>query len=347
MICYNITPTNKSQADKITNKIDNKTKPLGSLGMLEDMAKQLCFIQETLTPKLLKPAMLLFAADHGIMDSHPVSSCPQEVTYQMVLNFLQGGAGINVFCNQHGFELTVVDAGVNYNFGEIDKLIDAKIAYGTKDYSVEPAMTEAQLNKALTIAGEIVSQKHANGCNVISVGEMGIGNTSSASLIMSSVTKLPIETCIGKGAGLNDKGLSNKIKTLTEVQKLHGISTCPFENMQNFGGFEVAMMTGAMLKAAELKMVIIIDGFIATASLLSAQAIEPAILDYCFFSHTSNEQGHIKMLNYLNVQPILQLGLRLGEGTGAAIAYPILKSSEILINEMTSFQNAAVTCSIF
>jgi len=343
MTTFNITPTNKDFKKEIQHKIDNKTKPIGSLGTLEIIAQKLCLIQNTLSPKLNKPTMLVFAGDHGIVNNYPVSSCPQEVTPQMVLNFLEGGAGINVFCNQHNFDLSVIDAGVNFDFEPNTKLINAKIAKGTKDYSVEPAMTKEECNKALVISGEIVTEKHANGSNVISFGEMGIGNTSSASLLMSAVTKQSIDSCIGKGAGLTDEGLANKIDILTKVQKFHGVSEDPFVNLQNFGGLEIAMMTGAMLKAAELKMVLIIDGFIATSSLLIAQAINPNILDYCLFSHVSNEQGHIKMLNFLNATPILHLNMRLGEGTGAAIAYPIIQSAEIFINQMASFESAGVT----
>lgn len=339
---YNITPLNKDLVNQITHKINNKTKPLGSLGALEIIAEKLCLIQNTLSPKLNKPTMLVFAGDHGVVENHPVSSCPQEVTPQMVLNFLNGGAGINVFCKQHNFDLSVVDSGVNFDFDANIGLIEAKIAKGTKDYSVEPAMSKDQCEKAIKIAGEIVSEKHANGCNIISFGEMGIGNTSSASLLMSAVTGHSIESCIGKGAGLTNEGLSKKIDILKGVQQLHGVSKNPLENLQNFGGFEIAMMTGAMLKAAELKMTIIVDGFIVTSSLLIAQALEPKVLDYCLFSHVSNEQGHIKMLEYLKATPILHLGLRLGEGTGAAIAYPIIKSAEIFINEMASFESAGV-----
>lgn len=339
---FNITPISKDLESKIAHKIDNKTKPLGSLGMLETIAKQLCFSQNSLSPKLLKPTMIVFAGDHGIVKNHAVSSCPQEVTPQMVLNFLNGGAGINVFCNQHDFDLSVVDSGVNFDFEENIGLINAKIAKGTKDYSIESAMTKEQCEKALVISGEIIAEKHANGCNIISFGEMGIGNTSSASLLMSAVTKLPIENCVGRGAGLTDKGLADKIAILKQTQELHGVSNNPLENLQNFGGFEIAMMTGAMLKAAELKMTIIIDGFIVTSALLIAQEIDPNVLDYCLFSHVSNEQGHIKMLEFLKATPILQLGLRLGEGTGAAIAYPIIKSAEVFINEMASFESAGV-----
>lgn len=343
MITFNIEAVDFTLESEIIQKINNKTKPLGSLGTLEEIAKKLCLIQKTLSPKLTKPTMIVFAADHGIVKNHPVSSCPQEVTPQMVFNFLKGGAGINVFCNQHHFDLSVVDSGVNYDFEENNGLINAKIAKGTKDYTEEPAMTMDECEKAFEISSEIVSQKFKNGCNIISFGEMGIGNTSSSSLLMSAVTNIPIEKCIGRGAGLTDEALENKIKILSKAKNFHGVSKIPMINLQNFGGYEIAMITGAMLKAAELKMVIIIDGFIATSALLIAQQINKNVLDYCLFSHVSNEQGHVKMLEFLNATPILHLGLRLGEGTGAAIAYPIIQSAEIMINQMASFESAGVT----
>ena len=344
MITFNIKAVEFNLESAINQKINNLTKPIGSLGTLEIIAQKLCLIQGTLSPKLTKPTMIVFAGDHGIVNNHPVSSCPQEVTPQMVFNFIKGGAGINVFCRQHGFDLSVVDAGVNFdfNYDEIPNLINAKIAKGTKDYTVEPAMTEEQCKKAFEISGEIITQKFESGCNVISFGEMGIGNTSSSSLLMSCATKIPIENCVGRGAGLSDEALQNKINILSKAQKTHGISENPWINMQNFGGFEIAMMAGGMLKAAELKMVVLIDGFIATSALLIAQQINKNVIEYCLFSHVSNEQGHIKMLEFLNATPVLHLALRLGEGTGAAIAYPIIQSAEIMINQMASFESAGV-----
>ena len=341
---FNIQPVNSAFEKEIMHKINNLTKPLGSLGTLEIIAKKLCLIQNTLAPKLTKPTMIVFAGDHGIVNNYPVSSCPQEVTPQMVFNFLAGGAGISVFCKQHNFDLSVVDSGVNFdfNYDETPGLVNAKIAKGTKDYTVEPAMTLEECEKAIQISGEIITQKFEGGCNVISFGEMGIGNTSSSSLLMSCVTKIPIENCIGRGAGLTDEALQNKIDVLSKAQKFHGIDENPLVNLQKFGGYEIAMMAGGMLKAAELKMVVLIDGFIATSALLIAQQINKNVIDYCLFSHVSNEQGHIKMLEFLNATPVLHLALRLGEGTGAAIAYPIIQSAEIMINQMASFESAGV-----
>lgn len=343
MNTFKITSNNTDLLEQIKHKIDFKTKPVGSLGTLETIAKKLCLIQDTLNPKLTNPTMLVFAADHGITANKGVSPYPQEVTAQMVLNFLNGGAAINVFCKQHNFNLNIIDAGVNFNFEENPALINAKIANGTKDYSKEPAMSKEQCSLAIEKGAELVENSYNNKSNCIAFGEMGIGNTSSAALLMSTFTNIPIEDCVGKGTGLNIEGVTKKAKILKSVQELHGNSDNAFENLQNFGGFEIVMICGAMLKAAELKMTIIVDGFIVTSALLAANSINPNILDYCLFSHVSNEQGHKKMLEFLNVEPILHLGLRLGEGTGAAIAYPIIESATNFMNEMASFESAGVS----
>lgn len=343
MNSFNITPINKELEAQINHKIDFKTKPLNALGTLETIAKQLCLIQQTLTPTLNNTSLIVFAADHGIAANNSVSPFPQEVTAQMVLNFLNGGAAINVFCKQNNIKLRVVDSGVNFDFAKNTSLINAKIAKGTNDYSMQPAMSKEQCSEAIKKGAELVEQNHNEGTNCIAFGEMGIGNTSSAALLMSAFTKTPVENCVGKGTGLTIDGVSKKAVILKQVQDLHGISKNPIENLKNFGGFEIAMMCGAMLKAGELKMSIIIDGFIVTSALLVAQALAPNILDYCLFSHVSNEQGHKKMLSYLNATPILQLDLRLGEGTGAAIVYPIIQSAVNFINEMASFESAGVS----
>ena len=343
MKLFNIAPVNKTLEKEITHKINFKTKPLNSLGSLEKIAQKISLIQQTLNPKITNPSLIVFAADHGIAASNKVSPYPQEVTAQMVLNFLNGGAAINVFCEQNNLNLDIVDAGVNFDFDTANSLIQAKIAKSTQDYSLQPAMTKEQCENALVKGAEIVTKKFNENCNCIAFGEMGIGNTSSAALLMSAFTNVPIEACVGKGTGLTDKGVNNKTNILKQVQILHGISEHPWQNLQNYGGFEIVMICGAILKAAELKMTIIVDGFIVTSALLAAQALAPNVLDYCIFSHVSNEQGHKKMLQFLNVEPILQLDLRLGEGTGAAIAYPIIMSAINFMNKMASFESAGVS----
>ena len=339
-----IPPVSTKLKEKLQNKIDFKTKPVGSLGILEEIALQIGTIQNTLTPSLSKPTIVVFAGDHGIVASNPVSSYPQEVTRQMVLNFLGNGAAINVFCKQNKINLKIVDAGVKGDFSHNSVLIKAKIAEGTHDYSKQKAMSRQQCLTAIERGKEIVRQLHKEKTNVIGFGEMGIGNTSSASLLMSYFTKIPIEKCVGKGTGLSDEGLQVKADILRKVYDLHMTSIVnPEDAFIAFGGFEMAMICGALLEAAAMKMTLLIDGFIVTSALLVASAIQPNILEYCIFSHTSGEQGHEKMLSFLRVKPLLNLGLRLGEGTGCALVFPIVKSAVSFLNEMATFESANVS----
>ena len=328
--------------EQLQYKINNKTKPLGSLGKLEDIALQIGQIQNTLSPELKNPTILVFAADHGITDAG-VSPFPKEVTKQMVFNFLHGGAAINVFCKQNSINLKVVDAGVDADFDKNPNLIIAKIAYGTKNILENSAMTIDECKKAIEKGAEIVSDQYKAGCNIIGFGEMGIGNTSSASLLMSKITGIPIEECTGKGTGHDDEGLKRKKEILKHAFEKYQLNGDPIEILATFGGFEIAMMIGAFLKASELNMIILVDGFIVTSALLIAHKINPEILKNCIFTHTSNEQGHIKMLNYLGVIPVLNLEMRLGEGTGAAVAYPIIQSAVNFLNQMASFEDAGVS----
>jgi nicotinate-nucleotide--dimethylbenzimidazole phosphoribosyltransferase len=327
---------------QIEHKINHKTKPLGSLGMLEQLAEQICMVQNTLNPELKNPTILVFAADHGITLSG-VSAYPAEVTPQMVLNFLNGGAAINVFCRQHHINLNVIDAGVNFDFEPHTKLINAKIAKGTKNFLTETAMTDEQLQHCFSKAKEIVETTYADGCNIIGFGEMGIGNTSSASMLMSALCKLPIEDCVGRGTGLDDKQLQHKLNILRQAQQNHPKPQNAKEALQFFGGFEIAQICGAMLTAFEKNMLILVDGFIASSAFLCAFHINPKIMGNAIFCHQSDEQGHQKMLNYLNAKPILSLGMRLGEGTGCAVAYPIVQSAVNFMNEMASFESAGVS----
>ncbi|WP_166384898.1 nicotinate-nucleotide--dimethylbenzimidazole phosphoribosyltransferase [Polaribacter sp. 11A2H] len=339
-----ITPLSKEIINTLQKKIDFKTKPIGALGMLEDIAIKIGSIQNTLTPKITTPTIVVFAADHGITKTKKVSPYPQEVTQQMVLNFLNGGAAINVFCKQNNINLKIVDAGVNADFTPNNQLISTKIAKGTKDFSTEKAMTITECNTALEKGKEIVNTLFKENCNTIGFGEMGIGNTSSAALLMSYFTAVNIENCVGKGTGLNDQGLQQKKIVLRQVYDKHSLTIhSPIDALTAFGGFEIVMITGAILEAAALKMTILIDGFIVTAALLAAFAIDKNVLDYCLFTHSSGEQGHQKILNHLNVKPILNLGLRLGEGTGAAVALPIIQSSVLFLNEMATFESANIS----
>jgi nicotinate-nucleotide--dimethylbenzimidazole phosphoribosyltransferase len=339
--------------------IDTKTKPLGALGRLEEIALQIGLIQQTTKPVIQRPHIIVFAGDHGIAKTGLVNAYPQEVTAQMVLNFVHGGAAINVFCRQHQLTLKVVDAGVNFDFtsNPID-LINAKIGYGTKNYLDEPAMRTYEAIQSIEKGRSIVSQMAATGCNCIGFGEMGIGNTSSATLIMSAVTELPVVEFTGRGAGLNNDQFQKKIDTLQAVYEKHALSKLgqqPIDLLARVGGFEIAMMVGAYLEAVKHKMIVLVDGFITTAALLIANAIYIAekhaslvsgwttLVDHCMFAHTSHEAGHEKILRHLGVTPLLNLSMRLGEGTGAALAMPMIQSAVNFLNEMASFESAGVS----
>ncbi len=332
----------------LQQKIDHKTKPLGALGRLEEIALQIGLIQNTISPKLNKPTMLVFAGDHGIAASG-VSPYPQAVTAQMVLNFLNGGAGINVFAQQNKLQLRVIDAGVNHIFEPHPSLINAKIGIehsqgGTANFLHEPAMTQNQCEQALAVGAELAQKEIVAGCNVLGFGEMGIANTSSASCLMSILCNLPIVDCVGRGTGLDDAGLTKKTDILDKSIQFHMLQEpTPMRVMATFGGFEIAMMVGAMLGAAEQEALLLIDGFIATAALLVASKLQPNIVQYCVFAHCSGEAGHKKLLEYLGVKPLLDLGLRLGEGTGAALAYPLVQAAVNFLNEMANFESAGIS----
>lgn len=335
---------------QLQSAIDNKTKPPGSLGLLEHIALQAGLIQQSLQPQVQEPHIVVFAGDHGIASTGLVNPFPQEVTAQMVLNFLRGGAAINVFTRQHNIGLTVVDAGVNNEEWDssitLDHFIDAKIARGTANYLESDAMSETAAVAAIEAGRSIVANLALQGSNTIGFGEMGIGNTSSAALIMSAITGIPVENCAGRGTGVNDEQLATKISTLQKAFQFHQLqqySNQPITLLSKVGGYEIAMMTGAFLAAAEHHMIIVVDGFITTAALLLAQQLEPSVRDFCLFAHTSNEQGHEAMLRYLNAKPLLHLGMRLGEGTGAALAIPLIRSAVAFLNEMASFNTAGVS----
>ncbi len=340
---FNISQPNQALKQALIQKINQKTKPLGALGVLESIALQIGLIQNALSPVLSKPAMLVFAGDHGVVESG-VSPYPQAVTAQMVLNFLQGGAAINVFARQHGMQLRVVDAGVNHTFDTHPDLINAKVGLGTRNFLLEPAMTLAQCEQALAAGAELAHKEISMGANVLGFGEMGIGNTSAASCLMSVLCKMPIEQCVGRGTGFDDVGLARKTAILKQALAQHPLEGGDaMQALATFGGFEIAMMAGAMLGAAEQNAVLLIDGFIATSALLVAYHLQPNILHYCIFTHCSGEAGHRQLLAHLNVTPLLDAGLRVGEGTGAALAYPLVQAAVNFLNEMASFESAGVS----
>lgn len=332
---------NEELAKTLQYNIDQKTKPVGSLGRLEELAKQIGLIQQTTQPELNNPVMLTIAADHEITEEG-VSPVPTEITWQQVLNFLNGGGGIGLLCKQYGFDLYVVDAGVNYDFETHPKLIDKKVRKGSRNFLHEPAMTIEECDKAIQNGRDVVKEFADKGTNVIGFGEMGIGNTSPATILLALYANLSIEECTGPGCGLNAEGVKNKAKVLQQAVEKHGVPGKPEKNLAIYGGLEIATIAGGMLEAAKHRMLIIVDGFITTSAFLAAYAINPHVKDYAVFSHQSGEQGHLKMLEHVGGKALLNLDLRLGEGTGSAVAYPIIQGSVAMLNNMTSFTEAKV-----
>ena len=319
--------------------VNQKTKPLGSLGQLETIAIQIGLIQRTIHPKIVSPTILVFAADHGVVAEN-ISAYPQSVTWQMVENFLAGGAAINVFARQHQCHLQIIDAGVNHDFGRRSELVDRKMGPGTHNFLQRPAMSANACAAAMQAGSDLVDGLSTN---VLGFGEMGIGNTTAAAAIMHKITGLPVAHCVGAGTGLSEAGVRHKQHVIERAMALHGEVNAPLDILATFGGFEIAMMVGAMLRAAALRKVLLIDGFIVSSALLVASKLEPAILDYCIFSHCSDEHGHAQMLEFLDAKPMLRLGLRLGEGSGCALVLPLLHSAVNFLCEMASFDSAAVS----
>ncbi len=338
----NVEPVDRSLEDTLSRIIDTKTKPPGSLGTLEWLARRIGMIQRTVRPSIRRPAMIVFAGDHGIA-GEGVSPYPQAVTVQMVANFLAGGAAINAISGVTGCTLEVVNAGVATPLGALPGLVDIPIGPGTRNFAREPAMTRDEARAALFAGAARVDYHASLGTNVIGFGEMGIANTSSAACLMSRLVGVPIDECVGRGTGLDDAGLARKRDVLAGALARHRDATEPLDVLAAFGGFEIAMMTGAYLAAARAKMTILVDGFIASAALVVAHALEPAVIDYCVFAHLSDEAGHRRMLEYFDAKPLLMLGMRLGEGTGAALALPILRAAVAFLTEMASFESAGVS----
>ena len=346
MRIFNIKPVGDDLRQAVQDKIDNLNKPKGSLGRLETLAMQLCLVQHTLSPRLTHPCHLLFAADHGI-EREGVSVSPRDITWQQMLNFADGGGGVNMFCRQHGFRLYLVDVGVDYDLSACPDIFNRKIARGTHDFLYAPAMSVEEYARALDVGAEFVDMCHADGCNIVCIGEMGIANTSPSSVWMSLLGGVPLAECVGAGAGLDDEGVNHKFEVLARAVE-HFIETVPdcddFDTIiRYFGGFEMVAAVGAMLRAAELRMVVLVDGFIMSACALAAVMKHPEAIDYMVFGHVGDESGHRRLLEMLGAEPLLSLGLRLGEGTGALCAYPIVESSVRMLNEMNNFQNAHIT----
>ena len=346
MKTFNIQPTDKSLQKAIQEKIDNLNKPKGSLGRLEELAMQVCLIQQTLEPSLAHPCHLLLGGEHGI-EREGVSVSPREVTWQQMINFTHGGGGVNMFCRQHGFKLRIVDVGVDYDLSKVEGIIDRKIARGTKNFLYELAMSETEFDQAIQIGSDLVDDCISEGCRILSIGEMGIANTSPSSIWMHLFGNIPLEECIGAGAGLDSPGIRHKYEVLSQALSRHQSYLSPLTPhllpLRIFGGFEMITAIGAMLRAAERHLIILIDGFIMTACAMAAIRLYPASQDYMIFTHCGDESGHKKMLDAIQAKPLLHLGLRLGEGTGALCAFPIIDSAVRMVNEMNNFDNAKIT----
>ena len=342
MKTFHISRPNEAIRPALIDKINNLTKPKGSLGTLESLALQIGLIQQTLTPTLQHPQNIIFAADHGIVEEG-VSLSPKEITWQQISNFLHGGAGVNFLCHQHGFTLKIVDAGVDYDLPYEKGIINMKVRKGTRSYLHEAAMTEEEMELCLERGAEVVRRCHEEGSNILSFGEMGIGNTSSSSMWMTCFTDIPLKECVGAGSGLDNAGIRHKYEILKQALDNYRGDGSPRDIIRHFGGLEMVMAIGAMLQAAELKMIILVDGFIMTNCILAAGKLHPEVLDYAIFGHCGDESGHKLLLEKLNANPLLHLGLRLGEGTGAICASPIVVSAVRMINEMDNFAHAAIT----
>ena len=330
---------------KIQAKIDNLNKPKGSLGRLEELAMQICLIQQSLEPSLAYPCHLLLGGDHGI-EREGVSVSPRCVTWQQMINFTHGGGGVNMFCRQHGFKLRIVDVGVDYDLSGVDGIINRKIARGTRNFLHEPAMTSDEFDRAIEIGSDLVDECISEGCRVLCIGEMGIANTSPSSIWMHLFTGIPLDECIGAGAGLDVPGIHHKYEVLSNALANYQATTpnpTPITHIRHFGGFEMIAAIGAMLKAAEKHLVILVDGFIMTACALAAVRLYPAAQDYMIFTHCGDESGHKRLLDAMGAKALLHLGLRLGEGTGALCAFPIVDSAVRMMNEMNNFDNARIT----
>ncbi len=347
MKTFHIQPVDRTMQTAIQAKIDNLNKPKGSLGRLESLALQICLIQQTLEPSLSHPCHLLLGADHGI-EREGVSVSPREVTWQQMLNFTRGGGGVNMFCRQHGFHLRIVDMGVDYDLSQVAGIIDRKIAWGTKNFLHEPAMSVAEFDEAIHKGSDLVDDCVNEGCRILSIGEMGIANTSPSSIWMHLFCHIPLDACIGAGAGLAADGIIHKRDILQQsvasFQKHRTGELSEVEEiMAYFGGFEMVAAIGAMLRAAEQHVIVLVDGFIMSACALAAIRLCPAVQDYMIFTHSGDESGHQKMLDAMHAEPLLHLGLRLGEGTGALCAFPIVDSAVRMMNEMNNFDNAQIT----
>ncbi|NKF50898.1 nicotinate-nucleotide--dimethylbenzimidazole phosphoribosyltransferase [Shewanella sp. WXL01] len=344
---FAVDPVSRKFDEQIALTINQKTKPLGALGKLEPLAAQIARVQlskdsECKKLEITQPGMLVFAGDHGIA-KFGVSIAPIDVTRQMVQNFVAGGAAINVFSKQMGFNLEVIDCGIAKPLDNYRGVTQHRLGEGTNAIHQAPAMSIDQVRHGFGYAEEVVERHHLSGSNLIALGEMGIGNTSAATAMMAALLELDVSRCVGRGTGIDDKTFERKSALINEALKLHRSKlVSPIHILAHLGGFEIVQMTGAIMAAADRKMMVIIDGFIATAAAIAAVKLHPDARDYLIFAHKSNEQGHRIMLEHLKAEPLLDLDMRLGEGTGAALALPLVQAAINFYNDMASFAAAGV-----
>lgn len=334
---------------ELQQKIDGKTKPLGALGELENIAFQLGRIQQTSTPNVSNAKMVVFASDHGVV-AQGISLFPQEVTPQMVMNFLMGGAAVSVFCEQHHVPLRVVDVGVNALLDEHPLLGDRKVAFASKDFSQEAAMSAEQVAQSIQAGVDEVDLAIDNGVNLLMFGEMGIGNTCVSSCMMTALIGVSATDSTGRGTGLDSAGVSHKAQITEQSLRRAELATGQVMSewsaqtlAEQVGGFEILAMAGAMLQSAQRQTAFVVDGFICSVALLFAQKVVPNVREYAIFAHQSNEKAHRMLLSHLSAEPILSLDLRLGEGSGAILAYPLIKSACVFLKNMASFESAGVS----
>ena len=340
LIFPDVPPISNSNLSKdLQSKLDNKTKPIGALGRLENLALRIGLILGNKNPELIQPQMLVCAADHGLT-AEGISAYPSDVTWQMVENFLAGGAAVSVLSKQNNISLNVVDCGVRHDFSPREGLIIQKVSNGTANSLYEPAMSNEECQQAINNGMNIT---HSLEGNALLIGEMGIGNSSAAAMLLSRLTDNDIGSCTGSGTGMFGDDLKTKTVILEKVLKKHEDAKEALDALAAFGGLEIATLAGAVIQAASERRVIVVDGFIASSAVLVASQIRPAVLDYCIFSHRSDEQGHSLMLREMGADPLLDLKLRLGEGSGAALAWPLLMSACAIIREMASFETAGVS----
>ena len=340
LILPDVPPISNSNLSKdLQSKLDNKTKPIGALGRLENLALRIGLILGNKNPELIQPQMLVCAADHGLT-AEGISAYPSDVTWQMVENFLAGGAAVSVLSKQNNISLNVVDCGVRHDFSPQESLIIQKVSKGTANSLNGPAMSNEECQRAMKNGMNITNSLEGN---ALLIGEMGIGNSSAAAMLLSRLTDNDIASCTGSGTGMFGDDLKTKTVILEKVLKKHKAAKEPLEALAAFGGLEIATLAGAVIQAASQRRVIVVDGFIASSAVLVASKLEPAILDYCIFSHHSDEQGHFLMLSEMSAEPLLDLNLRLGEGSGAALAWPLLVSACTILRDMASFDAAGVS----